>query len=78
VPGRRAGHRVFSRVKRVLLDTYQGAVSPEHLQAYLDQYVFRFNRRSSTNRFTLVQRLLERAFTSARSDSQLVGQAVVV
>lgn len=38
-------HRVISLVKRVLLGTYQGAVSKGHLQRYLDEFVFRFNRR---------------------------------
>lgn len=40
-------HRGLSLLKRWLLGTYQGAVRPKHLQAYLDEFVFRFNRRSS-------------------------------
>ncbi len=54
-------HRVFSLLKRVLASTYQGAVSPEHLQAYLDEFAFRFNRRTSTQRGLLFLRLLEHA-----------------
>src|SRR5437764_2839909 len=38
-------HLVFSLVKRWLLGTHHGAVSEKHLPAYLDEYVFRFNRR---------------------------------
>jgi len=40
-------HRVASLFKRVVLGTYQGNVSPKHAQRYLDEYVFRFNRRKS-------------------------------
>jgi transposase-like protein len=68
-------HRVFSLSKRVLLATHQGAVSHGHLQAYLDEYVFRFNRRTSANRYSLVQRLLERVFVRARTYAQIIQQA---
>jgi hypothetical protein len=37
-------HRVFSNLKRWALGTYHG-LRPEHLQAYLDEFIFRFNRR---------------------------------
>ncbi len=40
-------HLVFSHVKRWLLGTHHGAVGRKHLQAYLDEYVFRFNRRTA-------------------------------
>jgi transposase-like protein len=39
-------HRVFSNLKTWLLGTHHG-VSPQHLQAYLNEYVFRFNRRGT-------------------------------
>jgi hypothetical protein len=39
--------------------THQGAVKPEHLQAYLDEFAFRFNRRRSRARGMLFYRLLE-------------------
>lgn len=54
-------HRLFSLLKRVLEGTYQGSVQPEHLQAYLDEFVFRFNRRRSTQRGLLFYRLLQAA-----------------
>lgn len=38
-------HRVFSNLKTWLLGTHHGRVEPQHLQAYLNEYVFRFNRR---------------------------------
>ena len=40
-------HRVIALLKRWLLGTHQGAVSLEHLDYYLDEFTFRFNRRRS-------------------------------
>jgi transposase-like protein len=40
-------HLVFSLTKRWLLGTHHGAVRPKHLQRYLDEFVFRFNRRTA-------------------------------
>ncbi len=51
-------HRVFSLLDRLLLGTYQGAVSRKHLQAYADEFEFRFNRRNSKSRGLVFQRLL--------------------
>jgi len=51
-------HRVFSLMHRVLLTTYQGAVSTKHLHAYLAEIEFRFNRRLSKYRGLLFQRVL--------------------
>jgi transposase-like protein/Zn ribbon nucleic-acid-binding protein len=50
---------VASLLKRWLLGTHQGAVREVHLQAYLDEYVFRFNRRKAAQRGLLFYRLLE-------------------
>jgi len=52
-------HRVASLVKRWLLGTHQGAVEPAHLQSYLNEFCFRFNRRRSRQRGMLFFRLLE-------------------
>ena len=54
-------HTITSLLKRWLLGTHQGAVEEKHLQAYLDEYVFRFNRRKSAQRGLLFYRLLESA-----------------
>lgn len=54
-------HIVASLVKRWLLGTHQGAVSREHLDYYLDEFTFRFNRRKSKNRGKLFYRLLQQA-----------------
>ena len=52
-------HMIVSLLKRWLLGTHQGAVQETHLQAYLNEYVFRFNRRKSADRGLLFYRLLE-------------------
>jgi len=54
-------HRVASLLKRWLLGTHQGSVGHEHLDSYLDEYAFRFNRRTSHSRGLLFYRLLEQA-----------------
>jgi len=54
-------HRVVSLLKRWLMGTHQGAVSHEHLDYYLDEFTFRFNRRSSRHRGLLFYRLLQQA-----------------
>ena len=43
-------HRVAALLKRWLLGTHQGAVRAEHLDYYLDEFTFRFNRRTSRSR----------------------------
>ncbi|MGO9749980.1 MAG: IS1595 family transposase [Solirubrobacteraceae bacterium] len=54
-------HRIASLLKRWLLGTHQGRVSPDHLDAYLNEFTFRFNRRRSRRRGLLFYRLLEQA-----------------
>ena len=54
-------HRVASLLKRWLLGTHHGAVQPQQLDHYLDEYVFRFNRRTSASRGMLFYRLLQQA-----------------
>jgi transposase-like protein len=54
-------HRVASLLKRRLLGTHQGAVRPPHLDYYLDEFTFRFNRRTSRERGKLFYRLLQQA-----------------
>jgi transposase-like protein len=56
-----AVHRVASLLKRWLLGTHQGAVTGRHLDYYLDEYTFRFNRRTALARGLLFYRLLEQA-----------------
>lgn len=58
-------HRIASLLKRLLLGTHQGAVGIQHLDYYLDEYTFRFNRRTSASRGLLFYRLLEQAVRTA-------------
>jgi len=53
--------RVAALIKRWILGTHHGSVQPAHLHAYLDEFVFRFNRRSSASRGMLFYRLLQQA-----------------
>ena len=54
-------NRVAALLKRWLLGTHQGAVQPAHLDYYLDEFTFRFNRRTSGSRGLLFYRLLDQA-----------------
>ena len=54
-------HRIASLVKRWLLGTHQGSIALTHVDYYLDEYTFRFNRRTSRSRGLLFFRLLEQA-----------------
>ena len=54
-------HMVDSLVKRWLLGTHQGKVSPKYLPYYLDEFAFRFNRKMSTYRGKLFYRLMQQA-----------------
>jgi ISXO2-like transposase domain/Transposase zinc-ribbon domain len=56
-----AVHRVAALAKRWLLGTHQGSVDAAHLPGYLDEFVFRFNRRRSASRGLVFCRLLELA-----------------
>ncbi len=54
-----AVHRVASLLKRWLLGTHQGGVAVQHLDSYLDEFVFRFNRRKARKRGLLFYRALQ-------------------
>lgn len=54
-------HRVASLLKRWIMGTLQGAFRSEHLQDYLDEFTFRFNRRKSKSRGKLFYRLAQQA-----------------
>jgi len=56
-----AVHRVASLAKRWLLGTHQGSVDEAHLLSYLNEFVFRFNRRRSRSRGLVFYRVLELA-----------------
>ena len=54
-------HRVAALLKRWILGTHHGSIQPEHLDAYLDEFVFRFNRRASASRGKRFYRLLQQS-----------------
>jgi hypothetical protein len=54
-------HRVASLLQRWILGTHHGAVQPSHLDDYLDEFAFRFNRRRSRSRGLLFYRLIQQA-----------------
>lgn len=54
-------NEVASLLKQWLLATHQGAVSQKHLDYYLDEYTFRFNRRTSRYRGNLFYRRIQQA-----------------
>jgi len=54
-------HRVAALLKRWILGVHQGAIRPSHLDYYLDEFTFRFNRRTSRSRGKLFYRLLQHA-----------------
>lgn len=54
-------HLVVSLLKRWLLGTHHGAIHPSHLAYYLDEFTFRFNRRTSLERGKLFYRVVEHA-----------------
>jgi transposase-like protein len=58
-------HIVASLLKRWLMGTHQGSVSFQHLDYYLDEFTFRFNRRKSGSRGKLFYRLMGQAVSVA-------------
>ena len=54
-------HRLASLLKRWILGTHQGSVSGMHLQAYLEEYTFRLNRRNARSRGLVFKRLIEQS-----------------
>lgn len=57
-------HRIASLLKRWLLGTHQSYLNKNKLEYYLDEYVFRYNRRTSKSRGLLFLRLIEQAVTT--------------
>jgi len=58
-------HKAASLLKRWLMGTLQGGVQPQHLDYYLDEFTFRFNRRTSRSRGQLFYRLVQQATSAA-------------
>ena len=69
-------HRQAALLKRWLLGTHQGAVSHSHLDYYLDEYTFRFNRRTSRHRGLLFYRLMQNAVKIAPTPYEKIKRGV--
>jgi transposase-like protein len=68
-------HRVVSLLKRWLIGTHQGAVSHKHLQRYLQEFTFRFNRRTSRHVGKIFHRLIQQSTHTTHTPYwQLVGR----
>ena len=67
-----AVHRVASLLKRWLLGTHHGGWGAQHVEAYLDEFVFRFNRRQSNARGLLFYRLLQTAIVMRKANYELI------
>ena len=66
-------HLVISLLKRVILGTFQGRFESKHLQSYLDEYVFRFNRRNSKSIGKKFMRIVQQVIASIKiTKSQVV------
>ena len=71
-----AVHRVIALLKRWLLGTHHGRVEGKHLQAYLEEFAFRFNRRKSRHVGKIFFRLLEQgAHTGPAPYREIVRRA---
>ncbi len=70
-----AVHLVASLLKRWLLGTHQGSVHGQHLQAYLEEFTFRINRRNSYRRGLLFYHLLQQVVvTTPKPCNTIVGR----
>lgn len=67
-----AVHRVASLLKRWLMGTHHGGIGAQHAEAYLDEFVFRFNRRKSNARGLLFYRLLQNAVIIPKQNYELI------
>ena len=69
-----AVHRVASLLKRWLLGTHQGSVSPQHLDDYLNEFTFRLNRRTSRSRGLLFYRLVQQAVVTEPAPYRVIAR----
>jgi hypothetical protein len=61
-----SNHRAisFKEFNNQTIVTHQGSFVPVHLQSYLEEYTFRFNRRTSGSRGLVFRRLIEQAMVT--------------
>ena len=66
-------HNVASLLKRWLMGTHQGGVQLQHLDDYLDEFTFRFNRRRSRSRGLLFYRLVQQVLAIGPAPYQIIA-----
>jgi transposase-like protein len=71
-------HRAVSLLKRWLMGTHQGAIGHQHLDGYLNEFVFRFNRRTSKSRGLLFRRLVEHCVLTEPAPYELIVRPLPV
>jgi len=71
-------HRIASLLKRWWLGTHQGAIDKNHIEYYLNEFVFRFNRRTSTYRGKLFYRLVQQAVQFKPVPCKVIAQGLGV
>jgi hypothetical protein len=59
-------HPITSLVKRLIQGTFQGRFEPKYLQNYLDEDVFRFNRRKSKSIGKIFMRIVQQVVRSTK------------
>lgn len=64
--------RIASLMKRWLMGTFQGAVREQHLDYYLDEYIFHFNRRAYTSRGKLFYQHIQQAMVIESVPANLI------
>jgi transposase-like protein len=67
-----AVHRVASLLKRWLMGTHHGGWGAQHAEAYIDEFIFRFNRRNSKARGLLFYRLLQNAIAMGKTNREVI------
>jgi hypothetical protein len=67
-----AVHLLASLVKRLTLETFQGRFEPKYLQSYLDEYLFRFNRRNSKSVGKKFMRMMQQVIASIKITQEQV------
>jgi hypothetical protein len=72
-----AVHLVASLLKRIMLGTFQGRFEPKHLQGYLDEYVFRFNRRTSKSVGKKFMRIVQQVVASMKITQNQIIQCEI-
>ena len=70
-------HLAASLLKRVMLGTFQGRFEPKHLQSYLDEYVFRFNRRNSKSIGKKFMRIVQQVMASIKITQNKIVQCEI-